>query len=129
MIRVQKSTAKRAILFILALCTYATNAHGWSLSSRLHLSTRQTENAITVLVWVVLGLTAGFLGSQLVLKRGNSVLPDLLAGLIGAVAGGWIFFSYGPPGVNGLHLYSHLAAAVGSLAILLAYYAFKRPLV
>lgn len=32
----------------------------------------------------------------------------------------------GPPGVNGLNLYSHFAAVIGSLLFLLTYYAIRR---
>ena len=76
--------------------------------------------------WVVLGLAAGFIGSQLTDRSGKSILPDVLLGVVGAVTGGWSFYTFGPPGLNGFHLQSHFAAVVGSLVFLLTYYALRR---
>ena len=81
---------------------------------------------MSIVGWIVLGLAAGFIGSQLGKKRGESVLPDLLVGVVGATAGGWLFYTLGPPGKNGLNLFSHYAAVTGSLALLLTYYAVRR---
>ena len=76
--------------------------------------------------WIVLGLAAGFIGSQLGRKRKESILPDILVGVAGAMAGGWLFYTFGPAGKNGLNLFSHYAAVTGSLALLLTYYAVRR---
>ena len=81
---------------------------------------------MSFVAWVVLGLAAGFIGSQLVNRRGKGILPDILLGVVGAMAGGWMFYSFGPAGVNGLNLYSHFAAVIGSLVFLLTYYALRR---
>ena len=75
---------------------------------------------------LVLGLAAGFVGSWLENKEENRVLPDVLLGVGGAMAGGWLYYGFGPPGVNGFHLFSLFAAFIGSLACLLTYYAIKR---
>jgi uncharacterized membrane protein YeaQ/YmgE (transglycosylase-associated protein family) len=75
--------------------------------------------------WVVLGLAAGFIGSQLANRRGKGTLPDVLLGAVGAVAGGWLYYAFGPASVNGFHLYSHFAAVIGSLIFLLTYYAIR----
>ena len=76
--------------------------------------------------WIVLGLAAGFIGSQLVKKEREGSLPDILLGVVGAMAGGWLFYTFGPAGVNGLNLLSLFAAVIGSLAFLLTYYALRR---
>jgi uncharacterized membrane protein YeaQ/YmgE (transglycosylase-associated protein family) len=81
---------------------------------------------MSLVAWIVLGLAAGFIGSRLVNKRGECILPDILLGVAGAVAGGWLFYTFGPAGVNGLNLISHFAAVIGSLAFLLTYYALSR---
>ena len=78
--------------------------------------------------WVVLGLATGFIGSQLVRIKGrrDAILPDILLGVIGALTGGWLYYTFGPPGINGLNLYSLYSAVAGSLVFLLTYYALKR---
>jgi uncharacterized membrane protein YeaQ/YmgE (transglycosylase-associated protein family) len=101
-------------------------AYGMPSVSLLDLSIRQEETAMSFVVWIVLGLTAGFIGSRLAEKIGKSILPDILLGVAGAVAGGWLFYTFGPAGVNGLNLASHFTAAIGSLAFLLIYYALRR---
>ncbi len=75
--------------------------------------------------WIALGLAAGVIGSGLAKRSGESTLPDILLGVVGATAAGWLFYTFGPPGVNGFHLFSFVAAAVGSLVFLLAYYALR----
>ena len=81
---------------------------------------------MSFVAWLVLGLAAGFIGSQLVKRSGEGILPDILLGVVGAMAGGWLFYTFGPAGVNGFNLYSLFAAVIGSLVFLLTYYAFKR---
>jgi len=110
----------------LALCSsLAIDAYGWSSDSLLIQSIRQEQKTMSFVAWIVLGLTAGFIGSQLN-KRGEGILPDILVGLVGALAGGWLFHTFGPPGVNGLNLSSLVAAVFGSLALLLTYYFLRR---
>jgi uncharacterized membrane protein YeaQ/YmgE (transglycosylase-associated protein family) len=81
---------------------------------------------MTFVGWIALGLAAGLIGSGLVEMRGKGSLPDILIGVLGAMAGGWLWYTLGPAGVNGLNLVSHFAAVIGSLAFLLTYYALRR---
>jgi uncharacterized membrane protein YeaQ/YmgE (transglycosylase-associated protein family) len=43
---------------------------------------------MTILAWVVLSLLAGFIGSKIVNKTGESLLLDIILGIAGAVAAG-----------------------------------------
>ena len=81
---------------------------------------------MTVVGWIALGLAAGLIGSGLVERKADGSLPDILLGVVGAMAGGWLWYTFGPAGVNGLNLVSHFAAVIGSLVFLLTYYAFRR---
>jgi uncharacterized membrane protein YeaQ/YmgE (transglycosylase-associated protein family) len=81
---------------------------------------------MSFVAWILLGLAAGLIGSRLGKKEGESILPDILLGVAGATAGGWLFYTFGPAGQNGLNLLSHFAAVTGSLAFLLTYYALRR---
>ena len=40
--------------------------------------------------WIVLGLIAGFIGSKIVNRRGEGILLDILLGVVGSFAGGWL---------------------------------------
>ena len=81
---------------------------------------------MSFLAWIVLGLLAGFIGSKLVNKSGEGFMLDVLLGIVGAVLGGWLFNSFGQPGVSGVNLYSLLVAVVGSVIFLVLDHALFR---
>jgi uncharacterized membrane protein YeaQ/YmgE (transglycosylase-associated protein family) len=81
---------------------------------------------MSILAWIVLGLIAGFIGSKIVNKQGDGLVLDIFLGIIGAIAGGWLFNMFGASGVNGLNLYSLLVAVVGAIVVLLVYHAIRR---
>ena len=81
---------------------------------------------MSVFAGISLGLIAGFIGSKIVNKRGEGLVLDLVLGIVGAVAGGWLFNMFGASGVTGLNLYSLLVAVVGAIAVLVVYHAIRR---
>jgi uncharacterized membrane protein YeaQ/YmgE (transglycosylase-associated protein family) len=81
---------------------------------------------MSVFAWMVLGLIAGFIGSKIVNRRGEGVLLDILLGVVGAFAGGWLFHVFGAPGVSGLNIYSLFVAVIGSVVLLVLYHAVIR---
>ena len=81
---------------------------------------------MSVLTWLVLGLIAGFIGSKIVNSRGEGILLDILLGIVGAFAGGWLFQTLGASGVSGLNLYSVSVAVIGSVVLLVLYHALRR---
>jgi uncharacterized membrane protein YeaQ/YmgE (transglycosylase-associated protein family) len=78
---------------------------------------------VSILAWVILGLIAGFLGSKIVNKTGEGVLLDIVLGIIGAVAGGWLFNRFGAAGVTGLNVWSLIVATIGAVIVLVVYHA------
>jgi uncharacterized membrane protein YeaQ/YmgE (transglycosylase-associated protein family) len=80
---------------------------------------------MNVLAWIVLGLIAGFIASMLVNKRGEGVLLDIVLGIVGAVAGGWLFRLFGSSGVTGFNLWSVMVAVVGAVVLLLIVHAIR----
>jgi uncharacterized membrane protein YeaQ/YmgE (transglycosylase-associated protein family) len=44
----------------------------------------------TILLWAFIGLVAGFLASKVVTGRGKGVVADIVVGIIGALAGGFL---------------------------------------
>ena len=81
---------------------------------------------MSFLAWIVLGLFAGFIGSKIVNKRGEGLFLDIILGIVGAVAGGWLFNTFGASGVTGLNLYSLMVAVVGAVVLLVVYHAIRR---
>jgi uncharacterized membrane protein YeaQ/YmgE (transglycosylase-associated protein family) len=74
----------------------------------------------------VLGLIAGFVASKIVNHTGEGVLLDIVLGVVGAVVGGWLFNTFGMPGVTGLNAYSLLVAVAGAVVFLVLYHLLVR---
>lgn len=69
--------------------------------------------------WLVLGGIAGWLAS--IIKGTNArmgMLANIIAGIVGAMLGGWVFSFFGGHGVTGFNLYSLLVATVGAVILL-----------
>jgi uncharacterized membrane protein YeaQ/YmgE (transglycosylase-associated protein family) len=81
---------------------------------------------MSFLAWIVLGLLAGFIASKLVNKSGEGMLLDIVLGIVGAVIGGWLFHTFGMPGVMGFNIYSLVVAVVGAAVFLIVYHALTR---
>ncbi|HEV3455723.1 MAG TPA: GlsB/YeaQ/YmgE family stress response membrane protein [Thermoanaerobaculia bacterium] len=88
---------------------------------------------MSMLVWIILGLVSGFIASKIVNRKGEGFVVDILLGVVGAIAGGWLFGTFGKlahlhrvPGVTGLNLESLLVAVVGAVAVLVVYHALRR---
>ena len=67
---------------------------------------------MSFLAWIVLGLISGFIASKIVDKSGQGTVMDIVLGIVGAVAGGWLFNTIGHIGVTGVNLYSIFVAVV-----------------
>jgi uncharacterized membrane protein YeaQ/YmgE (transglycosylase-associated protein family) len=78
---------------------------------------------MSVISWIILGLVAGFIGSKIVNKSGQGMLLDIVLGIVGAVAGGFIFSFFGAAGITGLNIYSLIVAIIGSVVVLWLYHA------
>lgn len=75
---------------------------------------------ITLLIWIIVGIIAGWLAKVVVPGEGpGGLLGNLIIGIIGAIVGGWIWNFFGHAGVTGLNLGSILVAFVGSVVLLL----------
>jgi uncharacterized membrane protein YeaQ/YmgE (transglycosylase-associated protein family) len=67
-----------------------------------------------VLIWLLIGLIAGFLASH-VMGGGHGIVVDILIGLVGAVVGGFIlgnWLGYAPSSFIGHVIVAFLGAAL-----------------
>ena len=80
---------------------------------------------MSIIAWIILGLVAGFIGSKIVNRRGEGIILDILLGIVGAVAGGWLFGLFGMHGVTGLNIYSLVVAVAGAVVLLVLYHAVR----
>ena len=76
---------------------------------------------MSIVSWIVLGLIAGFIGSQIVSREGQGFWLDIALGIVGALVGGFLFSLFGASGVSGLNIYSMIVAVVGAVIVLLIY--------
>jgi uncharacterized membrane protein YeaQ/YmgE (transglycosylase-associated protein family) len=83
---------------------------------------RKEDKGMSILAWMLLGLIAGFVASKLVNHTGQGVVTDIALGVVGAVAGGWLFKQFGQPGLTGLDPWSLLVAVVGAVVLLVLYH-------
>lgn len=81
---------------------------------------------MSIIAWVVLGLIAGFIASKIVNRTGEGMLLDIGLGIVGALVGGWLFHTFGMPGVTGLNIYSLVVAVIGAAVLLVLYHLLIR---
>lgn len=76
----------------------------------------------TVLLWIVVGLVAGFFASHLAMGHGLGLVGDLIAGIVGALVGGFLagVFHWSVTIVGHPILSAMLIAFVGAVIVLLA---------
>ena len=72
-----------------------------------------------IISWILLGGIAGWLAS-IITKRNDQIgcITNIIAGVIGAAVGGWVFSLFGGQGVSGFNLPSLLVAFVGAVIVL-----------
>ena len=73
-----------------------------------------------LLAWIVVGLVAGFLASQVMKGRGSGLLGDLVLGVVGALLGGFLasVLLKMPNAVNGINVMSILVAFIGAVILI-----------
>ena len=72
-----------------------------------------------VIGWIILGGIAGWIAS-IITKRNDRMgcITNIIAGVVGAAVGGWVFSLFGGGGITGLNIYSLLVAVVGAVIVL-----------
>jgi uncharacterized membrane protein YeaQ/YmgE (transglycosylase-associated protein family) len=81
---------------------------------------------MSIVSWILLGLVAGTIASLIVNRRGDSILFNLVLGIIGAMIGGSLFRLLGARGVTGMNVHSLASAAMGAVIVLVAFRIIQR---
>jgi uncharacterized membrane protein YeaQ/YmgE (transglycosylase-associated protein family) len=75
-----------------------------------------------ILLYVVLGFSAGFYASKRTSKFKQSSLVHSMLGIFGAVSAGWLYCCLSlAPGANGLTIFSIFVAIIGAAGLLVLY--------
>jgi uncharacterized membrane protein YeaQ/YmgE (transglycosylase-associated protein family) len=78
----------------------------------------------SLILFLVVGLVAGWLAGRIMKGRGFGLVGDLVVGVIGAFIGGWLFRQLGIPAAGTLGLL--VVALVGALVLLYVIRMVKR---
>ena len=79
---------------------------------------------MNILIWIIVGLVAGWLASLIVKGHGMGLVGNLVIGLLGGVVGGWVFgfLGLGATGIVG----QILVSAVGAVILIVVVRALRR---
>ena len=80
---------------------------------------------MSFLMFLIVGLIAGWLAGVLVKGGGFGIIGDLVVGVIGAFLGGWLFSAFGASTGGGL-LGSIIVATIGAIVLLFIVRLVKR---
>jgi len=66
--------------------------------------------------WIVLGGIAGWIGSLIMgTDASQGIIGNIILGIVGAFAGGFLFNFFGESGVSGFNFYSLFVSTVGAV--------------
>jgi uncharacterized membrane protein YeaQ/YmgE (transglycosylase-associated protein family) len=73
-----------------------------------------------ILAWLVVGLIAGWLASQVMRGGGYGLIGDIVVGIVGALIGGFLAANLlnMPNAVNGINITSIFVAFVGAVILI-----------
>jgi uncharacterized membrane protein YeaQ/YmgE (transglycosylase-associated protein family) len=81
----------------------------------------------TVIVWLVIGLIAGWLAGKIVHGSGFGIVGDMVVGIIGAVIAGWLLPRIGIAAIAGQPFINNVIfAAIGAVIFLVVLRLLKR---
>lgn len=72
---------------------------------------------MSIVFWIILGGLAGWIAS-LIVKSNQGILADIVLGILGAIAGGFVISFFGQAGVTGLNIYSLIVAVFGAVILI-----------
>jgi uncharacterized membrane protein YeaQ/YmgE (transglycosylase-associated protein family) len=73
---------------------------------------------MSLLLFLLLGLVAGWLASVVMRGGGYGLIGDLIVGVLGAFIGGWLFSNLTGADITGFNLPSILIAFVGACILI-----------
>lgn len=82
-------------------------------------------NTESLIIFLFIGIVAGFLAGKIMRGSGFGLLGDLVVGIIGAFFGGWLFSTLGV-GTGGGILGSIIVATIGAMLLLFLIRLIKR---
>ncbi len=75
---------------------------------------------MSIIIWIILGLVAGWLASA-ILGRHGSIVSDILFGILGAIVGGFVSSAVFGWAVTGFNISSIIISVVGAIIVIAIY--------
>jgi len=72
---------------------------------------------MSIILWIVIGIIAGWLAGKIMKGRGFGLIGDLVVGVVGAFLGGWLFGLLNIS-IGGGIIGSLITAVIGALVLL-----------
>ena len=73
---------------------------------------------MSIIAWIIVGIIAGWIAEK-IMGRNDSLLMNLIIGVVGALIGGWIVGLFGWGGAtSGGWIWSILVAVIGAVVLL-----------
>ncbi|MGZ3409612.1 MAG: GlsB/YeaQ/YmgE family stress response membrane protein [Xanthobacteraceae bacterium] len=81
----------------------------------------------SVVIWLVIGLIAGWLAGKIVHGSGFGIVGDIVVGIIGAVIAGWLLPRIGVTGIVGQpFINAVIFSSIGAITLLVLLRLLKR---
>ncbi len=80
----------------------------------------------SLVVFLVIGLVAGWLAGQIMKGGGYGIIGDIVVGVIGAFIGGWLWGILHLPGIGPWWLTAIISATIGACILLFLLRLIKR---
>ncbi|TSD02596.1 MAG: transglycosylase [Parcubacteria group bacterium Athens0714_16] len=72
---------------------------------------------MSIILWIIFGAIVGWVAS-LVMGTNDSLVLNIILGIVGAMLGGWLMSFLGESGVTGFNLYSMFVALIGAIILI-----------
>jgi uncharacterized membrane protein YeaQ/YmgE (transglycosylase-associated protein family) len=78
-----------------------------------------------IILWIIFGAIVGWAASAIT-HSNDSLLMDIVIGIVGAVVGGWLMSFFGQTGITGFNFYSFAVAVLGSVVLIALVRSFRQ---
>jgi uncharacterized membrane protein YeaQ/YmgE (transglycosylase-associated protein family) len=75
-----------------------------------------TDSSHSLIIWILIGLIAGYITGKLMKGSGFGPLMDIIVGIVGAIVGGYLMVHLGYAGSGGF-LYTVFVAVIGAVVL------------
>jgi uncharacterized membrane protein YeaQ/YmgE (transglycosylase-associated protein family) len=81
---------------------------------------------VSLPTWIIVGVVAGFVINKIINRSGEYLAWDMGLGIVGALIGGLLFSSFGPPGMGEPSVYTFAIPVAGAVGCLVTYHVLLR---